>query len=141
MAPSAQALLVADAVDAGDVDHPNQAIADLTGVTGFDDGAADGLDHLIIHEHADHQLVGEVGQLIFDRALVHRGRGSETFGLEDGHTRKVGDGPQGITQALQVLEAPTSFEPLLKPFDALIEGQIAAMGPAVLPPSPRGTVQ
>jgi DTW domain-containing protein YfiP len=29
---------------------------------------------------------------------------------------------------LQVLEAPSTFEPLLKPFEALIEGQIAAMG-------------
>ena len=38
---------------------------------------------------------------------------------------------EAIVQALQVLEAPTSFEPLLNPFDALIEGQIAAMGPAV----------
>ena len=38
---------------------------------------------------------------------------------------------EAIVQALQVLEAPTSFEPLLKPFDALIEGQIAAMGQAV----------
>ena len=38
---------------------------------------------------------------------------------------------EAIVQALQVLEAPTSFEPLLKPFDALIDGQIAAMGPAV----------
>lgn len=35
---------------------------------------------------------------------------------------------EAIVQALQVLEAPTSFEPLLRPFDALIEGQIAAMG-------------
>jgi len=35
---------------------------------------------------------------------------------------------EAIVQALQVLEAPTSFEPLLKPFEALIEGQIAAMG-------------
>jgi DTW domain-containing protein YfiP len=38
---------------------------------------------------------------------------------------------EAIAQALQVLEAPTSFEPLLRPFDALIEGQIAAMGAAV----------
>ena len=38
---------------------------------------------------------------------------------------------EAIVQALQVLEAPASFEPLLKSFDALIEGQIAAMGPAV----------
>lgn len=38
---------------------------------------------------------------------------------------------EAIVQALQVLEAPTSFEPLLKPFEALIEGQIAAMGDAV----------
>jgi DTW domain-containing protein YfiP len=38
---------------------------------------------------------------------------------------------EAIVQALQVLEAPTSFEPLLKPFEALIEGQIAAMGPAI----------
>lgn len=38
---------------------------------------------------------------------------------------------EAIVQALQVLEAPTSFEPLLKPFDALIDGQIAAMGVAV----------
>ena len=35
---------------------------------------------------------------------------------------------EAIVQALQVLEAPQSFEPLLKPFEALIEGQIAAMG-------------
>lgn len=38
---------------------------------------------------------------------------------------------EAIVQALQVLEAPTSFEPLLRPFEALIEGQIAAMGDAV----------
>lgn len=38
---------------------------------------------------------------------------------------------EAIVQALQVLEAPTSFEPLLKPFEALIEGQIAAMGQEV----------
>ena len=38
---------------------------------------------------------------------------------------------EAIVQALQVLEAPTSFEPLLQPFEALIEGQIAAMGPLV----------
>ncbi|MBL0843541.1 tRNA-uridine aminocarboxypropyltransferase [Pseudomonas mediterranea] len=35
---------------------------------------------------------------------------------------------EAIVQALQVLEAPMSFEPLLRPFEALIEGQIAAMG-------------
>ncbi|OHW39918.1 tRNA-uridine aminocarboxypropyltransferase [Pseudomonas sp. 06C 126] len=35
---------------------------------------------------------------------------------------------EAIEQALTVLEAPTSFEPLLRPFEALIEGQIAAMG-------------
>lgn len=35
---------------------------------------------------------------------------------------------EAIVQALQVLEAPTSFGPLLKPFEALIEGQITAMG-------------
>ncbi len=38
---------------------------------------------------------------------------------------------EAIVQALQVLEAPTSFEPLLAPFEALIEGQIAAMGEEV----------
>ena len=38
---------------------------------------------------------------------------------------------EAIVQALQVLEAPTSFEPLLRPFEALIEGQIAAMGAEV----------
>ena len=38
---------------------------------------------------------------------------------------------EAIVQALQVLEAPTSFEPLLKPFEALIDGQIAAMGAVV----------
>jgi DTW domain-containing protein YfiP len=31
---------------------------------------------------------------------------------------------EAIVQALQVLEAPTSFEPLLKPFEALIEGRL-----------------
>jgi len=35
---------------------------------------------------------------------------------------------EAIVQALQTLEAPATFEPLLKPFEALIEGQIAAMG-------------
>jgi len=35
---------------------------------------------------------------------------------------------EAITQALEVLEAPASFQPLLAPFDALIDGQIAAMG-------------
>src|SRR5471032_955028 len=35
---------------------------------------------------------------------------------------------EAIVQALQVLEAPASFDALLLPFDALIEGQIAAMG-------------
>jgi len=35
---------------------------------------------------------------------------------------------EAIVQALEVLEAPRSFAPLLKPFEALIEGQIAAMG-------------
>ena len=35
---------------------------------------------------------------------------------------------EAIVQALQVLEAPQSFEPLLRPFEALIEGQIRAMG-------------
>lgn len=35
---------------------------------------------------------------------------------------------EAIVQALQTLESPTSFEPLLRPFEALIEGQIAAMG-------------
>ncbi|MCB2252711.1 DTW domain-containing protein [Pseudomonas chlororaphis] len=38
---------------------------------------------------------------------------------------------EAIVQALQTLEAPTSFEPLLKPFEALIDGQIAAMGEEV----------
>ncbi|OEC35377.1 DTW domain-containing protein YfiP [Pseudomonas cuatrocienegasensis] len=35
---------------------------------------------------------------------------------------------EAIVEALQVLEAPSTFEALLRPFDALIEGQIAAMG-------------
>ncbi|MDF9905767.1 tRNA-uridine aminocarboxypropyltransferase [Pseudomonas sp. AP3_22 TE3818] len=38
---------------------------------------------------------------------------------------------EAIVQALEALEAPTSFAPLLKPFEALIEGQIAAMGEEV----------
>lgn len=38
---------------------------------------------------------------------------------------------EAIVQALEVLEAPRSFAPLLKPFEALIEGQIAAMGEEV----------
>lgn len=37
---------------------------------------------------------------------------------------------EAIVQALQTLEAPARFEPLLRPFEALIEGQIAAMGAA-----------
>jgi DTW domain-containing protein YfiP len=35
---------------------------------------------------------------------------------------------EAIVHALQTLEAPRSFEALLKPFDALINGQIHAMG-------------
>ncbi|MBX9754856.1 MAG: DTW domain-containing protein [Pseudomonadaceae bacterium] len=35
---------------------------------------------------------------------------------------------EAIVTALNVLEAPQQFEALLKPFDALIEGQIVAMG-------------
>lgn len=38
---------------------------------------------------------------------------------------------EAIVQALQTLEAPASFEALLKPFEAMIEGQIAAMGEEV----------
>ncbi|OFJ41014.1 DTW domain-containing protein [Pseudomonas koreensis] len=38
---------------------------------------------------------------------------------------------EAIVQALETLEAPTTFAPLLKPFEALIEGQIAAMGKEV----------
>ena len=35
---------------------------------------------------------------------------------------------EAIVQALEILETPTSFTPLLRPFEALIEGQIEAMG-------------
>ena len=35
---------------------------------------------------------------------------------------------EAIVQALEILEAPTSFAPLLRPFEALIDGQIEAMG-------------
>ena len=35
---------------------------------------------------------------------------------------------EAIVQALEILEPPTSFAPLLRPFEALIEGQIEAMG-------------
>lgn len=35
---------------------------------------------------------------------------------------------EAIVQALEILEVQTSFTPLLRPFEALIEGQIEAMG-------------
>lgn len=35
---------------------------------------------------------------------------------------------EAIVQALDILEAPVSYAPLLRPFEALIEGQIEAMG-------------
>ncbi|MEB0028684.1 DTW domain-containing protein [Pseudomonas sp. MH9.2] len=35
---------------------------------------------------------------------------------------------EAIVQALQTLEAPKTFDALLRPFEALIDGQIAAMG-------------
>ncbi|WP_263144327.1 DTW domain-containing protein [Pseudomonas sp. RIT-PI-AD] len=35
---------------------------------------------------------------------------------------------EAIVQALDILEAPARFGALLRPFDALIEGQVAAMG-------------
>ncbi len=37
---------------------------------------------------------------------------------------------EAIVEVLNVLEAPADYRELLKPFDALIEGQIAAMGEA-----------
>ncbi|WP_374442247.1 tRNA-uridine aminocarboxypropyltransferase [Pseudomonas panipatensis] len=37
---------------------------------------------------------------------------------------------EAVVQALNVLDAPRDFDELLKPFDALIDGQIAAMGAA-----------
>jgi len=38
---------------------------------------------------------------------------------------------EAIVQALEVIEAPASFQPLLAPFEALIDGQIQAMGNTV----------
>ncbi|MDF2641129.1 MAG: hypothetical protein K0R45_401 [Pseudomonas sp.] len=35
---------------------------------------------------------------------------------------------EAVVHALETLESPTSFAPLLRPFEALIEGQIQAMG-------------
>jgi len=35
---------------------------------------------------------------------------------------------EAVVQALNVLEQPACFDELLRPFEALIEGQIAAMG-------------
>lgn len=35
---------------------------------------------------------------------------------------------EAVVQALNVLEAPQAFDALLRPFEALIDGQIAAMG-------------
>jgi DTW domain-containing protein YfiP len=35
---------------------------------------------------------------------------------------------EAVVSALDILEAPAQFDVLLKPFEALIEGQIAAMG-------------
>jgi len=35
---------------------------------------------------------------------------------------------EAIVQALEILEAPRSYAPLLRPFEALINGQIDAMG-------------
>lgn len=35
---------------------------------------------------------------------------------------------EAVAAALDILEAPASYEALLRPFEALIEGQIAAMG-------------
>ncbi|MFF7106806.1 tRNA-uridine aminocarboxypropyltransferase [Pseudomonas sichuanensis] len=35
---------------------------------------------------------------------------------------------EAVVQALNVLEAPAGFDALLRPFEALIEGQISAMG-------------
>jgi len=58
-------------------------------------------------------------------------------GAVSGYRLRKAPGPgalstvEAIVQALQVLEAPTLFEPLLKPFEALIDGQIAAMGQEV----------
>lgn len=38
---------------------------------------------------------------------------------------------EAVTRALNVLDAPACFDELLRPFDALIEGQIKAMGAEV----------
>jgi DTW domain-containing protein YfiP len=45
---------------------------------------------------------------------------------------------EAIVQALELLEAPASFEALLAPFEALIEGQISAMGRHVFERNYRG---
>ncbi|TRX75779.1 tRNA-uridine aminocarboxypropyltransferase [Pseudomonas mangiferae] len=37
---------------------------------------------------------------------------------------------EAIVQALNILEAPACFDALLRPFEALIDGQVAAMGEA-----------
>lgn len=38
---------------------------------------------------------------------------------------------EAIAHALDALEAPKRFDALLAPFEALVQGQIAAMGPAI----------
>jgi DTW domain-containing protein YfiP len=38
---------------------------------------------------------------------------------------------EAIVTALNILESPAGFDELLRPFDALIEGQIDAMGKEV----------
>jgi hypothetical protein len=59
-------LLIPNAVHAVNIDHPDQAIANLTCVTSLNDGNANGLHHVVLYQHANHQLVSEVGELVFD---------------------------------------------------------------------------
>src|SRR2546427_9073642 len=63
------------------------------------------LDHGGLGQHADHDLVGEVGQLLLHAALVDGGRGREALGTEQRHAGEVGNGAQRVAQALQAAGA------------------------------------
>jgi len=67
-------------------------------------------------------LLAELPRVTLDAAPATRYRLRKAPGPEALSTLEA------VVHALETLEAPTSFNALLKPFDALIEGQIEAMG-------------
>ena len=74
---------LADAMHGSDVHDPDQTVAYFTSMASGHDGLANGIHHYFFRQHTDHELVGEIRELILDRALIYGRRGGKTLSLED----------------------------------------------------------